>query len=63
MTSVDLTSAAAVWPLRSCISRTASAVMMDVMRCSPMARTTLASRPSILISTIFPTSWFRPLTF
>ena len=32
MTSVDFMRAAAVWPLRSCISRTASAVMMEVMR-------------------------------
>ena len=32
MTSVDLMRAAAVWPLRSCISRAASAVMMEVMR-------------------------------
>ena len=31
MTSVDFISAAAVWPLRSCISRTASAVMMEVI--------------------------------
>ncbi len=31
MTSVDFIRAAAVWPLRNCISRAASAVMMEVI--------------------------------
>jgi hypothetical protein len=34
MTSVDLISAAAVWPGLSCISRAERAVMMDVICCS-----------------------------
>jgi hypothetical protein len=60
MTSVDFIRAAASWPLRSCISLTASAVMMEVMRWarggSPISRTTLASRPLILTSTMVPIS-------
>ena len=36
MTSVDLMRAPAVWPLRSCISRAASAVMMEVICWSPI---------------------------
>lgn len=64
MTSVDFMRAAAVWPLRSCISRTASAVMMEVMRCGgreAISRTTLARRPASLTSTMVPTIWLRPL--
>src|SRR5215469_8038938 len=56
ITSVALMRAAAVWPLRSCISRAASEVMMEVMRWPSISRTTLASRPEILTSTIWPTS-------
>jgi len=62
MTSVDFMRAAAVWPLRSCISRTASAVMMEVMRCGgreAISRTTLARRPASLTSTMVPTIWLR----
>ena len=44
MTSVDLMSAPAVWPLRSCISRAASEVMMEVICWSPILRTTWAEQ-------------------
>ncbi len=56
MTSVDLMSAPAVWPLRSCISRAASAVMMEVICWSPILRMTWAKRPLILTSAMVPTS-------
>ena len=36
MTSVDLISAAAIWPFLSRSSRTASAVMIEVMSCLPI---------------------------
>ena len=45
MTSVDLMRAAAVWPFSRRISRAASAVMMDEMRCPPMDSLTWASKP------------------
>jgi len=45
ITDVAFISAAAVCPLRSCISLAASAVMIEVMRCSPMASTTCARIP------------------
>ena len=56
ITSVDLMRAAATWPCFSRNSRTASAVMMEVMRCSPMDSVTCAIRPLVLISTTLPIS-------
>jgi len=61
ITSVDLMRAAAIWPFFRRNSRTASAVMMEVMYCSPMDRVTWARRPLIFMSVIRPMSWFRPL--
>ena len=61
ITSVDLISAAAIWPFFSRSSRTASAVMMEVMCCPPTERVTCASNPLVLMSVMRPTSWLRPL--
>ena len=43
MTSVDFTAAATVWPFFKRISPTASAVMMDVIRCPPRETVTWRS--------------------
>ena len=56
MTSVDLIRAAAICPFFRRISRTASAVMIEVMCCSPSVRVTCASRPLILMSVTYPMS-------
>ena len=56
ITSVDLISAATVSPFFSCISRAASAVIIEVMICPPMERRTWASNPSIFRSTMRPTN-------
>jgi len=62
MTSVDLMSAATVCPFCKRISRTASAVMMEVIRCPPIESVTWAINPLVLISVTRPINWFRPLT-
>ena len=56
ITSVDLISAATVSPSFKRISRTASAVMIDVIRWSPIDRVTWAIRPLTLMSVTRPTS-------
>jgi hypothetical protein len=56
ITSVALMSAATVSPTFRCISRTASAVITDVMCCPPIEILTCAIKPLVLISTIRPTS-------
>src|SRR6202035_326289 len=63
MTSVDLTSAATRSPGLRRISLAASAVMMEVMCCSPMARVICARRPLYLMAVTRPMSWLRPLIF
>ena len=45
MTSVDLIRAATVWPFWRRISRTASAVIIEVMRWPPMESVTCAIKP------------------
>ncbi len=54
ITSVDLISAAARSPTFKRNSFAASAVMIEVMCCSPIASVTCASKPSNLISRIRP---------
>src|SRR6266478_7849604 len=61
ITSVDLISAAARSPGFSRISFAASAVMMDVMCCSPIASVTCARIPLYLMATTRPINWLRPL--
>ena len=63
ITSVALISAAARSPGFNRSSFAASAVMIDVICCSPIARVTCASNPLNLIATTRPINWFRPLIF
>src|SRR5712692_783918 len=63
ITSVDLISAAARSPGFNRSSFAASAVMIEVMCCSPIASVTCASSLLHLIATTRPISWFRPLIF
>lgn len=56
MTSVDFTMVVTVWPCFRCISRTASAVMIDVIRWPPTETLTWAIRPLTLMSVTRPTS-------
>lgn len=60
MTSVALMRAAAVWPAFRFMSRAELAVMIEVIGCSPMERTTSAMRPLMRTLAIRPTSWLRP---
>ena len=61
MTSVALMRATAASPGLRASSRAPSAVMMAVTRWVPTASTTLASRPSMVTSTMVPSNWLRPL--
>src|SRR5712692_6528462 len=63
ITSVDLISAAARSPGFNRNSFAASAVMIEVICCSPIASVTCASSPLNLIATTRPISWLRPLIF
>src|SRR5258708_5207909 len=61
MTSVDLTRAATRSPGLRRISLAASAVIMEVMCCSPMAKVICASRPLYLMAVNRPMGWVLPL--
>src|SRR4029077_14678342 len=63
ITSVDLIRAAARSPGFSRISLAASAVMIAVMCCSPIAIVTCASNPLYFSEITRPINWLRPLIF